>query len=490
MSYILTKSKYVMGINCYKSLWLEIKDPGKGESPSMGQKRLMEQGILVGEYARRIFPEGLLIDIDWADIESSLQITLNNLESFKHLFEGLFIYDEILIKFDILEKNENGSWNLIEVKSSTKSKDEHLPDLAIQKYVLENNGLNITSCKLMLVNRECTYPVLTDLMITEDVTEAVNALMDNVTERVSELKEYLKMDSEPERIIGDHCDKPNECKFKNYCWEPYGKKTIYIIPRLSSKNKAELSTRNIIQIENIPADIKLSEKQKEMVEIIRSNTPVIDRTSINSELSNLNHPLYFLDFEALNPALPRFNGMHPYDNISFQYSCFILDRDNNLIHKEFLVTDTNDPRRAFIENLIKDLGTEGNIVVYNKSYETARLNEHKAWYPEYAEQIDSIISRIWDQLDIFKNYYQHPGFYGSNSLKEVLPVVVPELSYSDLEVKKGDDAAAMWELMIKETDQTEKNRMINSLKEYCKLDTLAMVEIHKKLIILISENQN
>lgn len=123
----------------------------------------------------------------------------------------------------------------------------------------------------------------------------------------------------------------------------------------------------------------------------------------------------------------------------------------------------------------------GSVIVYHAAFERSILSDLAKVFPHYAPQLQSIVSRLWDQLEIFKNYYSHPGFGGSNSIKKVLPILVPFLNYGDLEVQKGDEAQAAWELMINTTNEVEKSQFSEGLKAYCKMDTFAMVEIHKVL---------
>ncbi len=198
-------------------------------------------------------------------------------------------------------------------------------------------------------------------------------------------------------------------------------------------------------------------------------------------MSDLEYPIHFLDFETDNPAIPRFEGLHPYQQFPFQYSCHVLQQDGSVTHHEYLHTDTSDPREQLLESLLIHISAYGSVVVYRASTEGGVLKDLAISFLEHASILQSIIDRLWDQLVIFQKHYMHPDFCGSNSLKNVLPVLVPSLCYEDLDVQDGLEAQAIWNLMLKTTHEKEKSDMIKNLREYCKLDTLATVEIHKVL---------
>jgi hypothetical protein len=207
----------------------------------------------------------------------------------------------------------------------------------------------------------------------------------------------------------------------------------------------------------------------------------IDTAAIRERVSELEFPIYFFDLETFSPAIPRFEGLRPYDSLCFQFSCHVLGEDEKVEHFEFLEQGSEDPRIPFVNALLKVIGWQGSVVVYNASFERARLNELAQFFPEYEPDLKHIIHRLWDQLVIFKHWYLDPRFGGSNSIKRVLPVLVPQLSYSELKIQQGDEASWKWAEMIELLPGPEKDRIAQELLEYCKMDTLAMLEIHKMI---------
>ena len=486
MVYSLTKSKYLHGLQCHKRLWYEQNRPCRATPTSKSQQQLIDQGGEVGRLARDHFPEGRLIDA--RDPVESVKQTQEAIRSgIPYIFEASFIFNDIWVRCDILEKDSN-SWKIIEVKASNEVKKEHLPDLAIQKHVLTEYGIPITGTKVMHTNRECVYPNLSNLFVIEDVTDQVNPLMDDVPNNIETFETILDEDVEPNVSIGEQCDKPHSCPFKKYCWRDVPKCcSIFTIPQLSWDKKNELVERGILSIHDLPDDFPLTENQRDYVNMVLNNQPEIDNEAIRDLLSELEYPIHFFDFETSNPAVPRFEGLSSYQQFPFQYSCHILQSDGSLTHHEYLHTDTTDPRLPLVESLLNHISGVGSVVVYSASFERRVLEDLAQSFPEHSAALQSIISRLWDQLVIFRDHYKHPEFYGSNSLKNVLPVLVPCLSYEDLDIQEGNDAQAVWNMMIKTTNEEARDNMINNLKAYCKMDTLATVKIHKALLRQVDE---
>ena len=480
MQNYLTKSKYLNGLQCHKRLWYEKNHPERASSLSRAQHWTFRQGREVGKRARDLFPKGILIGAI-SPVKSAEQTQIAIRDGAFCIFEASFIFENTWVRCDILQKNGD-SWNLIEVKMSTSVKEEHLPDLAIQKYVLTACGIPISKTQLMYVNNECTYPDLSDLFIIEEATERVDSLMGSVPSDIEAFKAILDAGNEPDVKIGKRCDDPYPCPFKAYCWEAVPEKSIFTIPRLSWQKKDVLIEAGIFQMRELPADFSLTDNQQTYVDYVFHGQPEIDTEAVRARLSDLEYPIHFFDFETDNPPVPQFQGLRPYQHFPFQYSCHTWQSDGTVTHHEYLHTDTSDPRLPLVESLLDTISDKGSVVVYSASFENQRLEGLAEFLPQYARPLQSIQSRLWDQLVILRNHYKHPGFGGSYSLKSVLPVLVPSLDYDELDVQDGREAQAVWQLMLDSNSEREREEMIRNLKAYCKLDTQAMVEIHRVLL--------
>lgn len=488
MSKTLSKSKYLSGLQCGKRLWLEINDPDKASETPEYRQRLFDQGKEVGVMARTYFREGYLINTDRSNIHDCVKETRDAITKGESIiFEGTFYYDNTFVMADTIEKNEDESWDIIEVKSATSVKDEYIPDLAVQRYILERSGLEINKTWIMYINKECVYPDLSNLFITKDVTQKVDNIINEVSGSLNKLRDLIDLENEPEILIGPHCNNPYACPFIEYCWQNVGNRTVFNIPGLSDNKRFELRERGIILLEQLPNDYPLTDAQRKYINRIFNGQTEIDYVGIRKKLSKLEYPLHFLDFETDSYAIPRLNGTRPFDKIPFQYSCHIMLENGDIEHFEYIHLDQTDPRLLLLESLIKNIKPKGAVVVYYAPFEREVLMSLAKSFPEHSLHLNSISNRLWDQLDIFRRYYKHPDFGNSNSLKSVLPGLIPQLSYEDLAVREGNEAQSVWNSMIKTENEVDKKQMIEDLRAYCRMDTLAMVEIHKLLVKLSEE---
>ncbi len=483
MSKYLSKSKYLAGLHCTKRLWLDVHHRELAAPSSAFQQHLFEQGIQVGEFARTLFPDGVLIKADHRKLKQAVIQTQEALDQgTTTLFEATFTHDDIYVLADILIQQADGSWELREVKASTRTKEEHFHDLAIQRHVLQQSGMQMGSTQVMLINNQCVFPDLSDFFNTEDVSHKVNELMPHIDSNIQALRNIMSYPSEPQVAIGDHCKNPYPCPFKDHCWANVnGRSLVFDIPRLHHEKKSQLRENGIIFLDDLPDDFPLTEKQQDHVDMARNGGTRIDDEAISKALDALEYPLHFFDFETYGSAIPIFEGMRPYQQFPFQYSCHRLDADGTLHHEEYLHTVYSDPRKALVDALCQCLEKPGTIVAYGAAFEKNILNQLAEAFPDDADVLHSLVERVWDQLNIFKNHYKDAAFGKSTSLKSVLPILVPDLDYGTLSVQKGDQAQSVWYQMIQLPPSDQKQEMIDGLSEYCKMDTYAMVKIHDVL---------
>jgi predicted RecB family nuclease len=480
----LTKSRLTSAWQCQKRLWLEAYQGEAGEGVSRSQQRRIEQGIEVENYARQYFPQGILIEGKTS--EEKIERTQSALEKGeKCLFAATFSFDNILVECDIILQDEPEKWQLIEVKSSNKVKDEHLRDLAIQKYVLAGNNLFLSSIQVMYLNRDCVYPDLSNLLTREEVNPQLTAFFSHLPQLIDQSQNTLEQAQIPDVKIGKHCDQPHPCPFQSFCWEGIEEPTLLSIPYLKGKKLDQVNqliAQGIYSLHDLPEDFPLTEKQAQAVREKLNPELMINEQGILDKFLQLEYPLHFFDFETLDPAIPRFEGLKPYQHFPFQHSCHILHENCELEYHTYLHENETDPREKMIESLLETLGEKGSIIVYYQSFEAQRLGELAEQFPEYKTQLNAIKARLWDQWKLFKNDYKHPDFGGSTSLKKVLPVLVPEMSYDHLEIQDGQEAQAIWDLVIQGKAGEKREEMLASLRTYSEQDTYAMVKIHQTFL--------
>lgn len=477
----LTKSKYLSGLQCIKRLWIEVNAPDRQGSASPAQAQLRAQGIEVGIAARACFPGGQLIGGTGRHALAKTQAALA--EGATCLFEAAFEHRGVYVRCDILHHDPARGWIITEVKATTQVKTHHLHDLAIQQWVLHGAGLDIGAVELM--HLDSTGGDNAELFTRADVTARVARLLRHIPQRVARFQHRLAQRRVPRINIGPHCWLPYPCPVKAHCWQHVPRHSIFTIPRIPPDKIRRLLRCGILRVQDVPPDFPLTPPQWAYVARVIAGTPAIDHAAIAARLARLDYPIYFLDFETYAYAVPRFAAMRPYQQLPFQYSLHRLDADGRLTHMDFLHRGTDDPRPALAARLAQQIGAQGSVVVYNEHFERSVLQELALALPEYRPALRSMVARLWDQLEVFRHDYLDPEFEGSNSIKAVLPVLVPELSYKDLAVSRGDQAQAVWRTMIESDDAALREELAAGLRAYCQRDTLAMVAIHRVLVRLV-----
>ena len=479
----ISKSKFVAGVQCLKRLYFQVYKPEIAEEADEGQEARLEQGQDVGLLAQRRFANGILVGFEGGIDEAIARTaTLMDDPSVPAIFEATFQHSNLLVRVDILQRRPKNRWRLIEVKSSVEVKPHYLYDVAIQHQVLKACGLDISSACLMHLNRDYRYDGkqrdLGTLFTIRDQTKQIKKLDADLPGLLKAQRKVLAQAAPPDVSPGPQCTDPYQCEFFNHCNPKPPEHHISFLPRLSVKKQQALIELGVSLIHETPEDFPLTELQARMCASVTTGQTWVSDT-LPDELSQLKYPLFFMDFESFNPAIPRFSNMWPYSQIPFQWSVHRqLRLYAQLEHFEFLANGECDPRLNFIQSLSAVLGKRGQIVVYNAGFESQRLGELADWLPKYEERIKNIRGRLWDLLPFVKKHVYHPNFQGSFSIKSVLPALVPDMVYEGMEVSDGGQAGLAWDQMVRgELDPAERQDLKDALLAYCRQDTLAMVKI-------------
>jgi hypothetical protein len=483
----ISKSKFVAGIQCAKRLYFKVHQPELADEADEGQEARLEQGQEVGLLAQKRFLSGAFVGFE-AGIDEALTHTaaLIGDSSVPAIFEATFQHASLLVRVDVLQRRPRNRWRLMEVKSSVEMKPHYLYDVAIQSHVLSACGLDISSACLMHLNRDYRFDGnehdLRTLFTVRNLTRQVKKLNADLPRLLKAQRKVLAQATPPEIAPGQQCTAPYQCEFFSHCNPEPPDHHISFLPRLSASKHQALIDLGVSLIHQIPEDFPLTELQARICASVTTGQIWISET-LREELSQLKYPLYFMDFESLNPAIPRFAGMWPYSQIPFQWSVHRrLTPQAELEHFEFLADDKGDPRQKFVESLCRALGRRGQIVVYNAGFESQRLSELADWLPEYRGRINNIRERLWDLLPFVKRHVYHPEFRGSFSIKSVLPALMPEMTYDGMDVADGGEAGLAWDHMIGGALDTVARQLLKrDLLAYCRQDTLAMVKILERL---------
>ena len=485
----LSKSLYIRGLQCKKSLWLKKKKPEVLQAPDDGAQAVFDTGTSVGELACELFSGGSRIEYT-GDFNAQMAKTKELIErGTKVIYEATFCFDGILVMVDILCICED-SLVINEVKSSTSVKDVYIDDASIQYYVISSLGYKVSGVNIIHIDNSYVRGEkleLEKLFHTEDVTEQIMQKQAEIPQILNKFEEILSRNVEPEVDIGPHCSDPYNCDAWEYCWcEQRGipEYSVFNISRLRSDKKFDLYKNGVVKFEDIKELDKFNASQQIQIRSELSQEQIIDKDAIKEFLDTLSYPLYHLDFETFQQAVPEFVGLRPYEQIPFQFSIHKEDGKGNLEHFEFLAEVGADPRYELALNLIKFIPQDACVLAYNMSFEKGVIRRLVTNYPQISNELMAIHDNIKDLMAPFasKNYY-HPKMQGSYSIKYVLPALVPEFesAYRDLNlIHNGGEAMQAYEGMAYMLAD-EREAYKKALLAYCKLDTLAMVKVLEKL---------
>ena len=485
----LSKSLYIRGLQCEKSLWLKKKKPEVLQAPDDGAQAIFDTGTSVGELACELFSGGERIEYT-GDFGSQMAKTKKLIEhGARVIYEATFCFDSILVMVDILRIGKD-ELVINEVKSSTSVKDVYIDDASIQYYVISSLGYKVSAININHIDNSYVRGEKLELdkfFYAEDVTEQVKQKQADIPQIISKFDEILSKDVEPDIDIGPHCSDPYNCDAWEYCWRKQRgipEYSVFDISRLRSDKKFELYKNGVVKFEDIKELDKFNASQQIQIRSELSGEQIIDKEAIKEFLDTLSYPLYHLDFETFQQAVPEFIGLSPYEQIPFQFSIHKDDGRGNLEHFEFLAEVGADPRYELALNLIKFIPQDACVLAYNMSFEKKVIRRLAEIYPQISNELMAIHGNIKDLMVPFaiKSYY-HPKMQGSYSIKYVLPALVPEFesAYKDLNlIHHGGEAMQAYEAMAY-MPADEREAYKKALLAYCKLDTLAMVKVLEKL---------
>lgn len=485
----LSKSRYLNGLQCLKRLYLQTHQGELADPVSIGQQAIFDSGTSVGELAPQRFPGGVLVAEEYFEHRQA-EVTTRRLLSdpdVPALYESAFSFEGIRSRIDVLRRADGGEFDLIEVKSTTSVKDVHIPDVAVQMYMAAGAGIPIRRAYLMHIDNSYMYQGgeqnLDELFSLSDVTDRARTHVETeMPAYLEQMRESLLMPEAPDIETGRHCTTPYVCPFFGHCHRDEPEHPVRELPGLRQPAQERLRASGIENIGDIPENHPgLSDLQRRVRDSVVSGLPFVG-ARLAARLREIEFPASFLDFETINPAIPMYVGTRPYQRIPFQWSLHVRDEEGGLTHSEFLHDGDDDPREWFITNLLAAIPTQGSIVAYS-SYEKSMLRELARDFPYYRTPLLALTGRVIDLLRVVRSEYYHPGFHGSFSIKSVTPVLVPDLSYDDLEIQEGTAASVSFtRLSAGDLQQAEAVEVREALLAYCERDTEAMVRVHEALL--------
>lgn len=493
---LVSKTNFIIYLECAKNAWLKIHKPEIYQSypPSSFELNIIETGNEIDRLARDLFPGGSTVES-----RDDTNLTRKLIEKKTPvIYQPVFATDTFITASDIFVWNmEKNVYDLYEVKASTSSEEggarktkDYLIDMAFQKIVLGKLNIPIGSTNLIRLNKEYIRygPLdLKNLFIIENLSDEVNTILPDIQQKMDAACYALSQEHEPQ----GYCDcilkgKNSHCTTSPYSNNNLPPYSVHAIARIHRTKLTQLVDNGILSIYDVPDDFPLSENQRRQVDTAQSGKQHIDRKGVAEFLETLTYPLSFIDYETYPSALPRYDGYRPYQQIPFQFSLYILESpDHEPTHVDYIHTEKECPDEQFAEALKKHLPGSGSVIVWNEKFEKGinsqlaeRLGHDRAFFEDFNRRVVDLMVPFSGKTLVF----DHPDFKGSASIKYVLPALVPHLSYKHMHIQEGGTASDTWNRIVSgEYSEEEKKMKVQALRDYCRLDTLAMVEIWRVL---------
>ena len=475
----LSKSRLVAHRQCPKRLWLQVHRRDLAQRTEAMENRLA-QGHLVGAAAHTLHPDGRLIG-HADDLAAALRETQEALTQPGDLtlFEPALRHGPILVRADVLVRHDR-TWRMIEVKASTRVKDYHVTDAAIQAWVARGAGLAVGQVELAHVDNGFVYPGGGDyrgLFAHVDVTDAVAPLQGEIPRWIAAAQRDVA-GPQPDVAVGPQCTSPYECEFLAHCAPETAQFPVGLLPN-SGKLARTLRAEGYADLRDVPEDRLQKDVHRRIHRATVRGTADLDAAAA-AALAALPWPRWYVDFETVGPAVPLWPGTRPYQKIPMQWSCHRQDADGTLRQlPPFLDRSGGDPRRAFAESLVAAIGVDGPLLVYNAAFEGSVLRQLAEEFPDLAPSLTGMAARLVDLLELARAHYYHPAMMGSWSIKKVLPTIAPDMDYADLDdVQSGDMVEPVYfEMVAPDTPATRREELATALLAYCARDTLGMLRV-------------
>jgi hypothetical protein len=488
----ISKTDYLLWRECPKNAWLRIHRPELYHSAEITEfeRSIIEAGIEVEKTARGLFPEGLLVT---GSVAEAGRTTLELLSSTpRTLFEPAFEREQLIAIVDVLRRDHaTGGNTVFEIKSSTNVKEEHAYDLAFQVVLLQQLGIRVERAFVVHLNskyiRQSDDLDLQQLFVMVDMTDKIGQISEDVKREMQESRQFLLNEIEPKGPCSCiYKGRSRHCSTFDYSNPEVPKYGIHDISRIGSSPKMlkELMDAGTLELGDLPSNFKLTANQRAQLRAYRTGETTIDKAAISKELGSLCYPLHFIDYETFASPIPLFPNYSPYDQIPLQYSLHIVGSPGEEpVHRDFLHIGSCDPSASFVDSLRRHIAPFGAIIVWNQGFESHVNDEIARRLPDARDYLFDFNDRLFDLMDIFsRQYFVHKDLYGKTSIKKVLPVLAPHLSYSSLPIHDGATASLVWmKLMSGQLGSAQTAIFLGQLQEYCALDSYGMYAIWQAL---------
>jgi len=486
----ISKSDYMLFLK--HPAWLWLKKHAKHILPPVDDalQARFDEGHAFEPYVETLFPG--LVRLDFQDFAGYQTLPQRTIDAWQNgataVAQGRYSSGRTTCISDIVSRHGDG-FVLTEIKSSTSDKPEHVFDLAFQRVVLKGAGYPVIRCEVARVNRDYVRVGDIDpekLVSITDVTEAVSDRLDATRKWMEQAVKAAASNTMPDPA-------PELAKLNSYSeWmgirekldPPLSDDSIYRLPSMNAEKAASLIQSGVTTIDEITGPSGLNKATRSFLSAKSQGVRHVDKPALQQFIKEIGYPLFYFDYETTQSLLPVWDGTRPYQQVPFQYSLHVQREPGGEVeHREYLHRNESNPMPALLERLREDLGSDGSILVWYEGFEKARNREMAGVFPENADFLLDLNERIIDLMKPFSDgAITDPAFKGSASIKAVLPALLPELSYEDLNIREGSSASRLWKnVTLTNPESAEREKVYADLVAYCTRDTWAMVAICAKL---------
>lgn len=420
------------------------------------------------------------------------------LQTDEALCNARFEVEGLRIKVPLMLKEED-HWNLYFLYPSVFPKEHEAQKIADALCVLD--ALAIPYKDIYAIHLHASYvrekelDVRKLLVVSDSLYNAKNyprhTILELVETRRRDVFSYLPKltntlaKQEVASVRSQQCTRGGKCSYYDTCF-PTVASPSSILNLVQSAHKFKMYEEGIQELRNVDVDrVEGNRHQYAQIMAARNNGLYIDKFAMHEWIHGaISYPISYLDFEWETYAFPPYEGMKPYDVLTFQYSLHVEDYHKApLQHFEYL--GVKDCREAFIQHLIKHIPEVGSVLVFNMDgAEKLRLKQLAVQFPKYKKELDAIGERMVDlSLPFSTGNIYDLRMEGLFSLKKLVSIF-STYSYQDLDISYGMEAVRAWRL-LDNLDDEQSESLQQALLSYCAMDTFGEVLVYHALLDMV-----
>lgn len=441
--HILSKSTYIKGEQCPKSLYMYKKHPYLRDKLSIAQRAKFKRGTDVGILARTYFPDGVnMTPASPSQFGKMFEQTMINLNdpNINVMYEAIFIYNDTLIMLDILVR-DGEKWRAIEVKSSLSLSDTYYKDAALQYYVLNGCKVPISDMQLMYVNENYVKNGeinINELFVFKSVKEYAEQQLDIIDENVNKFKDIVNLNNAPRVNIGTQCFTPYKCEFLGHCWKKVEDNSFLHTTAFSDKDLFSLYNSGIQNNKGFKRFLDPLSTEMYQLDALEQDTFYINYKKFYDLIGKRTESVAFLNILFYSPAIPLLDGHKPYQEIISAFS--ILSNESGET-KEWNCFDDYSKMEEGLKILTEELKRYEKVVYFSPQNINLMMQRYNI-----IESKD-VLFKIINLKDVLKNsdfFYKktkydfslktiYEGLFPSESIFEHSRIILNATSDNELE---------------------------------------------------------